>query len=416
MESITAKEIAQQVERYIIERGQSNKSLENYHYILSVFIQYCDLKNNGYFTEEIGKMCVSEHYKIPDITIPIDRKEKRKRTVVRVYHMMMSVYKDEDIKNRYLSNRTVYELEPCFNKALTDFELTYQKYDYSPKTIGAYKKTANKFLVYASQHGYTDFNVFSAQLVMDFMQSLIGYTKITIRHSLSELRIFLKFLHTEGYIPVYLDDVFKPLKTRSQLRIPSVWRKEEVLKMLSAIDRDNPSGKRDYAMILLVTRLGLRISDVNKLKFDNIDWKKKSINIIQHKTNEPLNVPLLNDIGWALIDYIKNGRPSIETDCIFVTHVPPFKEFSMDNHHHKMIEKYMRWAGISVAEKRKLGMHSLRHTLATVMLENHEDYHNISAIIGHSSVDSTQVYLKTSVELLRECTLPMPEVKSDVSL
>ena len=416
MESITAKETAQQVERYIIERGQSKNSLDIYHYILSVFIQFCEKHNNGNFTENMGKRCMNDHYGVSDINAHIDRKHTHTKAAVRVYHMMTSIYRGEVIKNRYIPNRTTYELTPCFHKALTDFEHTYQKYDYSPKTIDAYKRTAYKFLVYASQHGYTDFNSFSAQLVLDFTQSLSGYTGITIRHSLSALRIFLKFLHSERYISVYLDDVVKPLKTRSQLKIPSVWRKEEVLKMLSAIDRGNPSGKRDYAMILLVARLGFRISDVNTLKFENIDWKKKSIHIIQHKTNEPLHVPLLNDVGWALIDYIKNGRPSIDTDHIFVTHVPPFKEFSTDNHHHKMIEKYMRWAGIAVAEKRKLGMHSLRHTLATVMLENHEDYHNISAIIGHRSVNSTQVYLKTSVELLRECTLPMPEVNSDVSL
>ena len=163
-------------------------------------------------------------------------------------------------------------------------------------------------------------------------------------------------------------------------------------------------------MLLLVTRLGLRISDVNNLKFENLNWSKKTINIVQYKTNEALTLPLLNDVGWALIDYIKNGRPKVESPYVFVTHVVPYKEFSIQNHHHELITKYLGWAGLPVKCKRKLGMHSLRHTLATMMLENHEDYHNISAIIGHSSIDSTKVYLKTSIDLLRECTLPVPEV------
>ena len=121
-----------------------------------------DSFNNGNFTEAMGKRCMNDHYGVSDINAHIDRRHTHTKAVVRVYHMMTSIYKGEAIKYRYLPDRTTYELESCFNKALTDFELTYQKYDYSPKTIDAYKKTAYKFLVYASQHGYTDFKSFSA--------------------------------------------------------------------------------------------------------------------------------------------------------------------------------------------------------------------------------------------------------------
>jgi site-specific recombinase XerD len=138
--------------------------------------------------------------------------------------------------------------------------------------------------------------------------------------------------------------------------------------MLSAIDRGNPGGKRDYAMLLLVTRLGLRISDVNNLKFENLNWSKKIINIVQHKTNESLTLPLLNDVGWALIDYIKNGRPRVDSPCVFVTHVVPYKEFS------------------------------------------------IRDILGHTKTSTTEIYAKINVEQMRDALeTAYPELNPQVA-
>lgn len=410
MELMPVCDVAETVERFISDRGQTENALAIYHYILSVFIQFCNEHNAGMYSEEMGVRCLAEHYDVSDIDAIIDHKQKHRRTAVRVFHMMTSVSKGEQISNRYTLVRNPVVTVNAFQDAVSCFQAFHAKYDYSQKTIENYSRVANSFLVYAEQNAITDFEGITPQFVFDYVQTLSKFTKITIKHYLGALRIFLRFLHIEGYLRENFDDVVKPLKCRSQTKIPSVWQKDEVLKMLSAIDRGNPGGKRDYAMLLLVTRLGLRISDVNNLKFENLNWSKKIINIVQHKTNESLTLPLLNDVGWALIDYIKNGRPRVDSPCVFVTHVVPYKEFSIQNHHHELIIKYLGWAGLPVKCKRKLGMHSLRHTLATIMLENHEDYHNISAIIGHSGIDSTKVYLKTSIDLLRECTLPIPEV------
>jgi integrase len=179
---------------------------------------------------------------------------------------------------------------------------------------------------------------------------------------------------------------------------------------LGAIDRGNPSGKRDYAIILLVARLGLRVGDVNNLKLENIDWRKAILEIVQNKTHNPIRLPLLKDVGWALIDYIKNGRPKVDLRYVFLTHVPPIKGFANDNHLHATIEKYMILAGIQNQPRKKRGMHSLRHSLANRMQENREPAHAISSALGHASPDSASVYVKTDIELLRECALVPSEV------
>ena len=109
--------------------------------------------------------------------------------------------------------------------------------------------------------------------------------------------------------------------------IPSSWKKADVLKLLKAVDRGNPSGKRDYAILLLVVRLGLRSSDIRNLMLSSLDWNRKKITIIQTKTKQTLELPILDDIGWALIDYLKNGRPRTKAATVFVNHKAPYGRF-----------------------------------------------------------------------------------------
>ena len=122
-----------------------------------------------------------------------------------------------------------------------------------------------------------------------------------------------------------------------------------------------------------------------------------------------IRLPLLKDVGWAIIDYLKNGRPFSESPFIFLRHIAPIEPFSDEDHLHQVIMKYIRIAKIKVGNK-KVGMHSLRHSLATALFENHEPIDRISDILGHQSVETTPIYLKSSISLLRECTLTM-EVK-----
>jgi integrase len=122
-------------------------------------------------------------------------------------------------------------------------------------------------------------------------------------------------------------------------------------------------------MILLVTRLGLRSIDVKRLTFSCLKWEENRMEIIQSKTGETLHLPLLKDVGWA------------------------------------MIVKYMRMAKIPLSGKKKTGMHSLRRMLATTLMEQHVPLQEIADILGHQDIESTPVYLKSSLKLLRECSL-----------
>lgn len=297
-----------------------------------------------------------------------------------------------------------------FNKAVASFTTHLHVKQRSSKTIDAYQRSVSRFLNYMEYSGKFSFELLTAEDVRDYIVSLTGMNKVTVKSILGPVRIFLRYLYLNEFVEQDLSQFVTAVKTRTQTKIPSVWEKEEVLKLLAAIDRGNPSGKRDYAIILLVARLGIRVGDVNNLKFENIDWDKKSINFVQKKTHHPVCLPLLKDVGWAIIDYVRNGRPDIDSPYIFLTHVPPYKKYADENHLHTTITKYLRLTDIQDQPKKKRGMHSLRHTLANRLQENREALHTISSALGHSSPDSASVYIKTDIELLRECSLSPSEV------
>ncbi len=184
-----------------------------------------------------------------------------------------------------------------------------------------------------------------------------------------------------------------------------MWDPGEVARIVEAIDRDNPCGKRDYAIILLITRLGLRGVDIKRLEFADFDWPGNRLFVTQAKTGHRVQLPLLKDVGWAVIDYIRHGRPDCDCPQVFVRHMAPIGPFSDQDHLHQILVKHARAAHVPVSEKRRHGMHSLRHSLATRLMESGTPVEQIADILGHQSVESTGVYLKSSLGLLAKCAL-----------
>lgn len=132
----------------------------------------------------------------------------------------------------------------------------------------------------------------------------------------------------------------------------------------------------------------------------------ETLSIVQHKTHKPLTLPIPDAVGWAVIDYIKNGRPTYDgSDLIFVKRMPPFNGLSDNNHLENRLVFYSRKAGISHYKSRRSGFHSLRHSVGSMLLEMETPLPVITTILGHSDSNITSVYLKTDVEKLAQCIL-----------
>ena len=138
---------------------------------------------------------------------------------------------------------------------------------------------------------------------------------------------------------------------------------------MEQIDRQSAIGKRDYAMVLLTTRLGLRVGDLRRLELGWFDWRAKTLALTQHKTGVPLTLPLPADVGWAVIDYVRHGRPEAACREVFVKHRYPFTAFGSSTSAGCRLGYYSRRAGIVFAPERSHGLHSLRGALAVAMLQ-----------------------------------------------
>ncbi len=293
-----------------------------------------------------------------------------------------------------------------FRSVTEEFIANMRKQDYKPQTIISYERTIKRFTNHLHSIGVDSYGVVTPQHISSFLSSSVPDIVRNLRTALCQLRVFFRYL----YLNEYTKDDLSLFIPRSNVllkrkHLPSTWTREDIDKILACIDLASPIGKRDYAIILLVARLGVRISDVIHLEFDNIKWEKNCIQIVQYKTNEPLVLPLFEDVGQAIIDYLKNGRPACDLNRVFIKHKPPFQPLSDNNHLYATFNKYLYKAGVEVTPEKSHGLHTLRHSLATELLRKEIPLPVISEILGHKSLETTMQYLRADTEQLRCCTL-----------
>lgn len=247
-------------------------------------------------------------------------------------------------------------------------------------------------------------------LELSAVKKFFSSTQNHIYSRLSVVRRFVAFLCSEYGLDKDILLWLQGFSLKKEKKMPSVYSAEEIVALEKSFPRRDVAGKRNYAMVLLASRLGLRSSDIARLKFSDIDWERNVINIIQYKTSMPVELPLLKDIGEALIDYIMNGRPKSDSPYIFLKiHAPiaPICAYSVGY----VVHRHMIEAGIDITG-RKSGAHALRHSLATNLLANETKLPVISGILGHTSTDSTHFYLGVDVRGLLLCSHEVPPVES----
>jgi site-specific recombinase XerD len=300
-------------------------------------------------------------------------------------------------------SRAISKLSVDGAQTVARFEGSLRAAGRSVSTVRTYGSVAGDFTAFLDTRG--GMAACDAGAVEAFVASLAGYQFKTVEQKLCAVRSFLRFASDDGLVEVAVVDAVPPVKSRKQTRVPSVWDPADVSKLLEAVDRGNPCGKRDYAIILLVTRLGLRSIDVKRLELCDFDWPGNRLSVVQAKTGHTVWLPLLKDVGWAVIDYLRSGRPASDCPQVFLRHTAPIGPFSDQDHLHQILVKYAREAHVPLREQRRHGMHSLRHTLATRLMEDGTPVEQIADILGHQSVESTGVYLKSSLGLLAKCAL-----------
>ena len=395
------------LEQELLRLGYTKGSMTFYRRRWNQLMAYAEDRGECYYTEQLGMDFLKEFFGITqeDFSRTLPQAETQE---IRVIRMVGDFQLHHAVLRRYLKHKEILTT-PFFVDIRSRFRSSCEKKGYSQVTTEHYVKQSSYLMDYLAAQGMDDFTEVTLDTVNAYIRTLAGFSYKTVEQHICSLRAFFRFLYQEGTVPDDLTAKMPMVKARKQTAIPSVWTHEELKQLIGAIDRGSPKGRRDYAIILIACRLGLRCTDIKNLCFENFNWAEKKLCFTQSKTGQPIELPLVPDVGWAVIDYLKYGRPKVDSSRIFVRHMAPFLPFAEGDHLDQLIRAYMVKAHIPMRGKHR-GMHSLRHTMASVLLEKDTPLPVISDIIGHLDTNYTAIYLKVDMERLAECPLDFEEV------
>ncbi|MEK3988501.1 site-specific integrase [Robertmurraya sp. FSL R5-0851] len=402
--------LIQDLEQEMIRLGYTEGSMRFYRSRWQKLLQFAHEQGETYYSEGLGIKFVEKYFHIleKDFDKSLTQSETQELRIIR---MIGDFQLHSTILRRYYKHKEILT-DFYFIEISNRFKQYCVNKDYSKATIDHYVKQSARFMDYLSSQKVKDCKEINLTLINDYIKTLAGYTYKTVEQNICSLRAFFRFLLVTEEIKIDFASKTPMIQARKQTRIPSVWTEDELKRLISAIDRGSPKGKRDYAIILIACCLGLRCTDIKNLKMEHFLWAEKRLVFTQSKTRQPLTLPLTPEVGWAVIEYLKYGRPKINSPYVFVKHMAPFGPFSEGDHLNQLIKRYMELAHIPTLKKRR-GMHSLRHTMASILLEKDTPLSTISDILGHVDTNSTAVYLKVDIKRLKECSLDFKEGLSD---
>jgi len=297
-----------------------------------------------------------------------------------------------------------------FQEVLAEYERHCLCAGQHPATVRSRRQHLTTLLLLLQGAGIERLSQIRPTHISDFIVSQRHLCPSSMGLVLTVVRCFLRYLQQCGILQ---DDVATTVPKSyqcSHAKIPIVWSTDEVEALLAQVDRGSPQGKRDYAILLLAARLGMRVGDIVRLRLEHLRWDEKRIEFSQSKTRQPLVLPLSEEIGWGLIDYLRHGRPSVAHREVFLWCKPPFCPFAHGSNLQYLLTRYRRQAGIAVAPRRPGGLHTLRHSLASRLLQAGTPLTTIADVLGHRSSESTYIYTKVNLPQLQTCALDPEEV------
>lgn len=220
------------------------------------------------------------------------------------------------------------------------------------------------------------------------------------------LRSFLRFLQMEGKVASSLAAAVPSLPVRERSAAPETLSRDQIADLLRCFDRSTALGRRDYAMTLCMTELGLRLSEVALLSLDDLDWRAGTLRLPKNKTGRERLLPLPSRLGRALVSYLRRGRPSVAEKRIFLCHhFPRGAGLKTDQVRYAIQQAYAR-AGIAATR-----VHLLRHSFATNRHQQGVSVKALADLLGHQSLESTTIYTRINTRQLRLVAMPWPGSK-----
>ncbi|ETR72738.1 MAG: Integrase/recombinase [Candidatus Magnetoglobus multicellularis str. Araruama] len=297
------------------------------------------------------------------------------------------------------------KLCPLFARVRHDFEQICANTLSQGSTV-LLSQAVKRFLLFLETNGHQNFSLLSYSDIQYYILQEAPAHKGNMVNLTWPLKKFLAFLKERQYVEINADILLSnPIPSRK--KVLPCFSSQEVDAIFSAVDRSTPLGLRDYAFMKLALSMGLRACDIVNLQFNDIDWHRSEINIVQQKTGNSLVLPLLPDVGNALAAYILNGRPKTDNSFVFIRMRKPYHNLKRHAIGANIMKRYMECADVQHSAGDGRTFHAFRRTAGTRLVEAEIPLPTVSQILGHRNLDSTKCYIALHDEGLRVCCMDL---------
>jgi site-specific recombinase XerD len=276
----------------------------------------------------------------------------------------------------------------------------------APKSIIRHLPVVRRFLHEVSPACDDDLSKISQEDVIRYVERHAqDWSPRTGKAMCWSLRAFLRYLHHRGLNPRALAGYVPSMRRWKLATLPTYLSASQVQKVLDGCDRATAIGRRDYAILMMLAKLGLRADEIATLTLDDIDWRAGEM-LVRAKGRRRARMPLPTDVGAAVVAYLRNGRPKSSCRRLFVRTLAPHVGFASGCAITMIAKTALDRVGIEGCAHR--GAHIFRHSLATELLRSGATLSEIGQLLRHESHDTTRIYAKVDIEALRTLSLPWP--------
>ena len=369
--------------------------------IINRFVPFCRQNANGALSPP---EVVAQYYEQVTKAKPYNKpKTLHLKKLARAVFMIRDTIEGRPLSKKYIYG--VREIPFVFTEDIRCYEDWLIENNSAQGTVTTRVNRIKQFVFSIHAAGNQCILSLTPEMLVNYIAGLNGrYSSMGKTNILYTVRNYFTCPHIKSQLTFDTSPFLMNLHTNKHERIRSCYTPEEIRRVMNVVDRSSAKGKMHYLMMLLAGLYGLRACDIRTMKFSNIDWKHRLIIINQYKTKRHLELPLIQEVLLAMLDYIKNGRPTTTDPHIFIRQRSPHIHYSENNRFTNKISKYFKKAEIPTENKRS-GLHSMRHSLATALLADGVQINDIADILGHASPQSTTVYIWSDIEQLRNAAL-----------
>jgi len=381
--------------------GYKESTVFYYQGVVRRFLSFCKAHDVKEYTPDFGSKYANDF--ISKMTGKFSH--ERFQTQGRFIRLLDSYYNTGNFSFATQKRKWVPPDNPVHRYIFVGYQKHLRQNYSNEQTIYYYEYELYAFLQHLNSAGIDDMDLITPKTVFHYIQNTNNSSRQ--RSLLCGVKSFFRYLNRNDL----LEAIAGIHAIRTKKIIPTLTNAEN--KKLEEVLNSEKTSLRNKAIILLGLSSGIRACDLINLKLADVDWATETISFCQSKTGNFVCLPLIPSVGNALFRYLSEERPKTNNDYIFVRKLAPFDPLSSHSACYAITKKIFNKAGIK-KNNRIFGMNFLRHNAASVMVRNEVPIETIAAILGHSSPDSTAIYITTDERKLVECVLPLKNISTEV--